>query len=225
MMNDSANVMDEDLFAATIILRVLEEMDGECTHNLIFPSFPLVSDWLVNCYLVATVGEDTLGYMLGIQVFVSASRPHTTPGGLSEAAFWVGLRQEIYSALMTRQPIRLSLTLCRAAPSAAAADDYGWANRAVVLCADVINLCFSDNGVSLTAWAALRSDADTWEAKKPGSFRPIYYKDAEPLAGRAFPEIWYQHTCHSTEAYPLVSLPFRIFFLFQDMYIVRCMSA
>jgi hypothetical protein len=29
MLNDTATIMDEDLFAATIILRVLEEMDGE----------------------------------------------------------------------------------------------------------------------------------------------------------------------------------------------------
>jgi hypothetical protein len=34
MLNDTATVLDESLFAATIILRVLEEIDSELDLNI-----------------------------------------------------------------------------------------------------------------------------------------------------------------------------------------------
>lgn len=48
------------------------------------------------------------GHLLGIQVFVNA-RDRYKEGGLSEASFWVGLRQEIYSSLSKNKPIQLNL--------------------------------------------------------------------------------------------------------------------
>jgi hypothetical protein len=135
--------------------------------------------------------------MLGIQVFVNASHPYTIPGSLSEAAFWVGLRQEIYSAIMNHQAIKLNLEHCSVDRSTESTTDYGWANRAVTHCADVINLCFGDMGVSVLNWKALKKYNENWQLTRPPSFTPIYYRAADRAKGEAFPEIWYQHTCHS----------------------------
>jgi hypothetical protein len=139
--------------------------------------------------------------MLGIQVFVSASardhNPLTMRGGLSEAAFWVGLRQEIYSAMMKHQSIQLQLPQILIDRSFEPTSDFGWANRGVVHCADVLNCCFGPSGVSLSHWLELKEASERWKAEKPSSFRPIYWREAERGRGDAFPEIWHSHACHS----------------------------
>jgi hypothetical protein len=47
MLNDTATIMDEDLFAATIILRVLEEMDGKLSLSLLAPLHVLINLYLL----------------------------------------------------------------------------------------------------------------------------------------------------------------------------------
>ncbi len=87
------------------------------------------------------------GHMLGIKIFVEA-QSFKMSGGLGEAAFWVGLRQEIYSAMMNHESIALPLENCLVDRSVGPVDDFGWANRAVVHCADVLNCCFGPSGHS-----------------------------------------------------------------------------
>jgi hypothetical protein len=169
MLNDTAAVSDESLFAATIILRVLEEMDMPDT--------------------------DSQGHLLGIQVFVNARDPYLE-GGLSEAAFWVGLRQEIYSALMKCKPIQLNLVHHIVDRSVAPTSDHSWANRAVVHCADVLNCCFADSGISKALWKELKKHNERWQESKPPGFTPSYYKEADRSKREVFPEIWYIQACH-----------------------------
>lgn len=170
MLNDSSTVSDEGLFAATIILRVMEEMDA--------PEL------------------DSQGHILGIQVFAGARDPYTMPGGLSEAAFWVGLRQEIYSAMMKHQSTQLDLEHCSIDRSFDPTSDYGWANRAIVHCADVLNCCFGETGVSTRHWEELKRYGEQWHKKKPPSFIPYYRRDPDRGKKEAFPEIRYLNPCH-----------------------------
>ena len=135
--------------------------------------------------------------MLGIQVFVGARDPYAMRGGLSEAAFWVGLRQEIYSAMMKNKAITLNLENCLVDRSIEPTSDFGWANRAVVHCADVLNCCFGSRGVTLGHWESLKSYSEQWRETAPSSFAPIYYRDPNREAGEVFPEIWYSMACHS----------------------------
>lgn len=144
------------------------------------------------------------GHLLGIQIFVNARDPYTA-GGLSEAAFWVGLRQEIYSALMKHKPIQLNLQHSIVDRSLNPTSDTGWANRAVVHCADVLNCCFDQSGVSNILWKELQVYNDRWEDTKPLGFTPTYYKEADRTKREAFPEIWHFQACHSKSTYPLSS--------------------
>jgi len=136
------------------------------------------------------------GHMLGIKIFVEA-QTFEMSGGLSEAAFWVGLRQEIYSAMMNHQSIALPLGNCLVDRSVGPADDFGWANRAVVHCADVLNCCFGSAGVALSHWKELKDYSDQWKQSAPSSFAPIFQRRPDREQGEVFPEIWYSMACHS----------------------------
>ncbi|KAH7376734.1 hypothetical protein B0T11DRAFT_23722 [Plectosphaerella cucumerina] len=231
LLDHAVTVSDENLFAATIILRVLEEMD------------------------VPNLGQDTHGHLLGIHAFVAAlpsrqptpaSGPASAPGShspspmplpqppparrrrilpnsLHAACFWVGLRQEIYSAVMNQQAVRMNLAHDGIVDrSTAPADDFTWANRAVVHCADVLNYCFGDTAAATAGpgaadaarrWALLSRANRDWKAALPPSYMPVFYRDrlrddsrhtadddgnGSPVAGiaAAFPEVWYTKACH-----------------------------
>ncbi|KAI1306156.1 hypothetical protein F5Y03DRAFT_142852 [Xylaria venustula] len=170
MMNHSSAVADENLFAATIILRMLEEMDGSLT------------------------GQDNYSHLLGIHVFVNAGDQYMMPGSLSAAAFWVGLRQEIYIAILTQQCVKLNLDDFIVDRSLEPADDYTWSNRAIVLLADVLNSCFGDNPLTIPRWSALNDAVESWTRARPPSFNPFFYKKG--TGAGAFPEIWHGSSCH-----------------------------
>jgi hypothetical protein len=186
MLNDTATVSDESLFAATIILRVLEEIDGKLT----------ATSWMGKCINHSLAPElDSQGHRLGIQIFVGARDPLS--GGLSEAAFWVGLRQEIYTAMMNHQSTQLNLEHISIDRSFGFTSDYGWSNRAIVHCADVLNCCFGDSGISIRHWEELKQYGERWQESLPSSFTPIYYRAPDRSGREAFPEIWYSLSCHS----------------------------
>jgi hypothetical protein len=183
---------DENLFAATIILRMWEEME------------------------VKSSGVDAHSYLLGIQAFVHHSvgdgARYLMPGSLSGAAFWVGLRQEIYSAMMNHEPVRINLVHSLVDRSLLPTDDYVWANRACVHCADVLNFCFGDGssvsrGGGLQWWAELYEYNRGWSESLPSSFTPIFRREAASEDGEVFPEIWYQSACHGESS--LIFSPMR----------------
>ncbi|KAI1822147.1 hypothetical protein F4861DRAFT_532414 [Xylaria intraflava] len=170
MMNHSSAVADENLFAATIILRMLEEMDGSLT------------------------GQDNYSHLLGIHAFVNAGDQHMVPGSLSAASFWVGLRQEIYIAILTQQRVKLKLDDFIVDRSLEPADDYTWSNRAIIVLADVLNSCFGDTPLTTQRWAALNDAVENWTRARPPSFNPFFYRDGAESG--TFPEIWHGSSCH-----------------------------
>jgi hypothetical protein len=171
MMSDAGTFQNASLFAATIILRVLEEIE-----------MPVMASQV---------------HLSGIKHFVDArDHPHAVEGGLSEACFWVGLRQEIYSAVTNHKPIQLSLNHFVVDRSTSRADDYMWANRAVVLCADVINCCFTGFEVSRHTWEDLMKYTTAWRKSIPPSCYPTRQVPSRPKEGVAFTEIKFPHGCH-----------------------------
>lgn len=193
LSHEHQTMSDENLFAATIILRVWEEM--EVRHRNV----------------------DAHSYLVGIKAFVhhgtggDGSR-YLMPGSLSGAAFWVGLRQEIYSAVMNHEPVRINLVHSLVDRTVLPTDDYAWANRAIVHCADVLNFCFGDGtqgtmgrGGGLEWWNELDEYNKQWQESLPSSFTPIFYREPAPEKKEAFPEVWYQSACHGS--CPLSPLP------------------
>jgi hypothetical protein len=149
-----------------------------------------------NGVLVPINETDTQSHMLGIQVFVSARSPRGVSGSLSEAAFWVGLRQEIYSAVINHNPVQLKLEQYNVDRSLEHANDFVWANRAVVHCADVLNFCFGTKAISMSRWQDLQEYNKGWREQKPATFTPTYYREADREKYEVFPEVWYVNTCH-----------------------------
>ncbi|TKA76956.1 hypothetical protein B0A49_01731 [Cryomyces minteri] len=164
MLDDTAAILDENLLASTVILRFLEEIE------------------------VPISGADTQSHLLGTHVFISAQERSTVGGGLRQAAFWVGLRQEIYVAFVNQRSILPALEHCNIDRSFEPADDCTWSNRMIVHCADVIRYCFGDGEQTTSHYTKLLDYCMEWHAFKPPSFSPIFFRDWDTT--NVFPEIW-----------------------------------
>ncbi len=115
------------------------------------------------------------------------------PGTLGAASFWVGLRQEIYSAVTKRQPVCLNLSHPGLVDrSLDETDDYTWANRAIVHCADVLNSCFGPERRPLQTWQELETWNRQWVERQPPSYDPVFVELQDSVV---FPEIWYHRSC------------------------------
>nr|CAD21260.1 related to ARCA protein [Neurospora crassa] len=159
---------DENLFAATIILRVLEEID------------------------VVDNGTDQEANLLGIHAFVSTGSFFENPSPLSIASFWVGLRQGIYKAVINKRPVGLSVDHILVEQSLARTDCHSVANNAVVHCTRVLNFCFDKGGVcNLEEWNKLWKSNEDWENEHASFHTPIF-KAPDDVP---FPQIWYHQSC------------------------------
>ena len=75
------------------------------------------------------------------------------------------------------------------------ADQYTWANRAVVHCADVINLCFGPPWTGYyDLWRRLNTWNRNWEKFLPPSCQRIY-SGVDTTDRRRFPKILYHNGC------------------------------
>lgn len=166
VLDDSEAVLDENLLASTIILRHLEEIEVPLTGT-------------------SPTDETGHRHLIGAHIFMAAQARAPMSGGLREAAFWVGLRQEIYVAFVNQRSIMPPLEhLDR---SFEVAKDHVWSCRMVVLSADVIRYCFGDEDLPREAYTQLCDSIEQWYDRKPATFTPLYYRDVEQV----FPDIWF----------------------------------
>jgi hypothetical protein len=164
LLSDRASLMDENLLAATIVLRYHEEI--EAPHS----------------------GTGAPSHLLGTHIFMGAQERSVASGGLRRAAFWVGLRMELFFAFLNSRSILPTLELCNIDRSLDPADDCTWANRMVVHCAEALRYCFGNGEHNVAKYTQLVDYCDDWMEGKPQSFTPFYYR--EPDDGEVFPEIW-----------------------------------
>ncbi|KAK4130371.1 hypothetical protein BT67DRAFT_391309 [Trichocladium antarcticum] len=158
----------EDRFAAAIILQVVEE---------------------INAGDIPADADDS-GHLMGMYGFVNSRS--LEPESIRAASFWVGLRQEIYIAVRKGQQVGMNLAYQLVDRSLGTTDDYTWANRAVVHCADVLNFCFGSDRGQLRRWNELDGWNQDWTNGRPDSFDPIFRQDQ---GSAPFPEIWYHRSC------------------------------
>ncbi|KAK3947549.1 hypothetical protein QBC32DRAFT_81609 [Pseudoneurospora amorphoporcata] len=159
---------DENLFAATIILRVLEEID------------------------VVDNGTDQEANLLGIHAFVSTGSFFENPSSLSIASFWVGLRQGIYKAVINKRPVGLSVDHILVEQSLERGGKHDVANNAVVHCTRVLNFCFDKGGAcNKEEWKRLWKAVEDWEKENAAFHTPIF-KAPDDVP---FPQIWYHQSC------------------------------
>lgn len=105
MLDDTAAILDENLLASTIILRHLEEFEVSISGQ---------------------IPADGHSHLLGAQAFITAQERAAVTGGLRQAAFWVGLRQEVYVAFVNQRPVLPALEHCNVDRSFEAAEDHIW---------------------------------------------------------------------------------------------------
>ncbi|RDW65986.1 hypothetical protein BP6252_09621 [Coleophoma cylindrospora] len=172
-------MLDETLFAATVILRFFDEMTerADASH--------------------------TETHVLGSHMLVNArerARIHTSPthtSSLRTATLFIELRQEIHIAFMTNRPPPPLVEYCNIERSIDPADDWIWMNRIVAHTAEVLTYCNGDGNKNLARWRENWDYLDAWEAAIPPSFNPIYEESADPSHGQLFPVLWFAIDCHA----------------------------
>ncbi|KAK3325046.1 hypothetical protein B0H66DRAFT_472452 [Apodospora peruviana] len=167
-----STVLKEEVFAATIIMRVLAEIEGrQCSTK--------------------DEGSFNDHHLRGIHAFVRHQQSTMRPDSLGAAAFWVGLRQEIYSAVTTTKKVDMTLVPSLVDQSLSPADDYTWANRAVVHCTHVLNFCYGTTKEK-AKWDELSRWNQNWLRSLPPSYTPVFRQSGND----PFPAIWYNRSCH-----------------------------
>ncbi|KAJ4289643.1 hypothetical protein N0V90_010972 [Kalmusia sp. IMI 367209] len=107
-LNDSIAIRDEPLLAATIILRLMEEMN------------------------ISIIGSDPQGHLFGTQAIIRAAEQSyvgTTGPNFRQAIYWAAFRQELWISLMTQRAFQLHIF--PADRSMGPADDSIWATRTI----------------------------------------------------------------------------------------------
>lgn len=190
--NDSNALLDDDLLAATVLLRTLEELEGRFRQLLPPGRGGRAAAWLTDAAAVPLLGIDNEGHLMGVQVFMNAQNDSTAAvGSLRQAAYWVGLRQEVTMAVASRRPAKFPLTLSFVDQSFSPADDAMWANRIIVHCAKVVEFCFGQGLHSPHDHRMLVEYDEGWLRCRPSTFVPIAYMDADAGRGEVFPHILY----------------------------------
>lgn len=172
LSNSPEALFDENLLAACIIFRFYEEVDEPHTRE----------NWEMG--------------LRGTQVFIDAQAEaavHDT--GLRRAAFRVAFRQEVYMSFSLQCRFRLPLKSCQSYRSVEQADDYTWAHRVIVHCADVLMYCYGERRSANSDYDALLEYNNAWQHLRPGSFSPMFERQPDEGSG-VFPEIWYLSDCH-----------------------------
>lgn len=81
--------------------------------------------------------------------------------------------------------------------------DCAWANRMVGLACRVINYCFGSSTQTIKEWTSLLVELESWNLRKPDTFRPFFEQAPDPANGRPFPIVHLQNDWHGT--YPNIS--------------------
>ncbi|KAK9422371.1 putative ARCA protein [Seiridium unicorne] len=199
---DPSSLANDDLLAATILLRTLEEMDGMI---LLRSPVPSRHQTLMDS-IVQLIGADHELHLHGIQLFMSTMPSPSSPtvaspnqllspiSTLRKACFWTGLRQEIVMAFVNQRPVKIKLDhpFIDRSLTGPATDDT-WANRIVIHCAHVLQFCFGGDAANgaVDKWRRLKEYDEAWLNARPLSWLPLAYAEPDRGKGEVFPTMLY----------------------------------
>ncbi|KAL3489943.1 hypothetical protein BJX62DRAFT_238587 [Aspergillus germanicus] len=142
----------DDLLAATIILRLHEELDGP------FGDF------------------QTYRHSIGTRALLqSQAIDSSLASGLRRAGAWAGVRQEIYASIKLHRPPAMKPSPEMLEHLESLSHDGAWADRAVSHCLDVLDFCFGDNSVNGDIYDSLLVLNAQWESERPASYDPLCF--------------------------------------------------
>lgn len=131
----------------------------------------------------------------GTQVFITAQASGGLDSSLRRAAFRVAYRQEVHMAFVRQRPFHMPLQ-CHEYRSLEFADDFTWAYRTIVHCADVLQYCYGQGSKTNSDYDMLVQYHEGWASLRPQSFDALYERAASPNTRQALPEIWYLSDSH-----------------------------
>lgn len=163
-LSDPCAILDENLLAAIIILRYVEEMG------------------------MPTSDEITESHLLGARAFL-ASQSNMDLNGLGLASFWIAMRQEIYMGFVHNRTVDNSFFVGNLSPLLEPADnDCNYANRIIFHCLTCLRYCYGDEERSISKWENLNDCLESLWSNKPQCFEPLW---SNWTNGEFFPELWY----------------------------------
>ncbi|KAJ3545699.1 hypothetical protein NM208_g2387 [Fusarium decemcellulare] len=157
ILDDPISSLDENVLAAVVLLRLYEEMSE----------------------------TDTGTHLLGGSRLLNDVPDFAAQGGLSEAASWIILRQNLHVSLIKSEPMRVNLDKYRHSRSFVDTTDEAFANRAVLLCCQVLAAAFgSGSQLDYDTWTQLSEEVVQWRSSIPAHYRP-YYSDSDTAFTKA----------------------------------------
>ncbi|RGP79406.1 hypothetical protein FLONG3_2461 [Fusarium longipes] len=178
---------DEAVLCAIVILRVYEQLS------------------------VTVTGSDQERHLAGLSALLKTSQGRQVDPSaptVSQAAFWVYVRQCLYNACVNQQPPNLDFDLIVIPPLPVTANqavdvksETAWANMITWICATVVHFCFSGAGLytepagRMQKWHELSEAVEKWNDTKPRTFDPIWSGEPEPRSG-LFPDTWFTGDWH-----------------------------
>ncbi|KAF2854994.1 hypothetical protein T440DRAFT_486026 [Plenodomus tracheiphilus IPT5] len=172
-LNDSIAIKEESLLAATIILRLLEEMN------------------------ISVIGSDPQGHLFGTQAIIRAAEQSyaaTSGPSFRQAIYWAAFRQELWISLMTQRAFQLHIF--PADRSFEPANDSVWATRTIAHLGDVSNFVFGEGRHSIARYNQLMEENTSWRTCRPQSFDPFFFRRDRDGSGRNFPDIRFHEKSH-----------------------------
>jgi hypothetical protein len=152
----------------------------------------------------------------GTSSILRASMPERTidpsATSLRDAAFWIYVRQSLYNATISQEPLDIDFSLklsptvdsiSREHPLDWLRRGSAWANHNLWTTATIANFCFSgprleNNNTTTRAqvWQELWDRNQDWVARRPPDFDPIGH--GPPADGEPFGSIWFTADWHGT---------------------------
>ncbi|KAF2710843.1 hypothetical protein K504DRAFT_480921 [Pleomassaria siparia CBS 279.74] len=172
-LNDDIATRDESLLAATIVLRLLEEMN------------------------ISIIGSDPQGHLFGTQAIIRAAEQQyqaTTGPSFRQAIYWAAFRQELWISLMTQRAFQLHIF--PADRSLDPANDSIWATRTIAHLGDVCNFAFGEGRHSTIRYQELMDENEAWRTRRPESFDPFFYRQDRDRNGGDFPDLRFHEKTH-----------------------------
>lgn len=148
--------------------------------------------------IVPLVGSDLQGHSIGTQSFIKSQEDYPRAAGLRQAAYWAGVRQEIYiSATLQRAPaFRPDIDQNGTSGIIQQTDDCAWANLAIAHCAEVLDFSFGQGSRAVSLHHSLMDFNQRWRDTRPPSFDPWFSRESIPSESFEFPDIKYHMDWH-----------------------------
>lgn len=131
---------------------------------------------------------------------------------LRDAAFWIYVRQSLYNATISQEPLDIDFSLQLSPTVDKISEDQhpldwlrrasAWANHVLWTTATIANFCFSgprrenNSTTRAQAWQELWDRNQDWVVRRPPDFDPI--GRGPPADGEPFGCIWFTADWHGT---------------------------